>query len=73
MLKEVKNARQIPGESSRRWFLGDTFDLIVWYAPANTIVGFQLCYEELILISMHPARLAATRTLILPGKPLFCS
>ncbi len=46
MLKEVKNARQIPGESSRRWFFDDTFDLIVWYDPENTIIGFQLCYDK---------------------------
>ena len=37
---------QIPGESRRRWFCDDYFDLIVWYSPDKKITGFQLCYNK---------------------------
>ena len=46
MLKEVRKTRQIPNEPFRRWFSDKTFDLIVWYDPDNTIMGFQLCYRK---------------------------
>jgi hypothetical protein len=45
MLKEVQKTRQITGEPHRRWFSDETFDLIVWYAAAGEIIGFQLCYR----------------------------
>jgi hypothetical protein len=45
MLREFPNVRQIPGESKRRWFSDDYFDLIVWLDEADDIVGFQLCYD----------------------------
>ena len=47
MLTELKEARQVSGEPPRRWFCDDTFDLIVWYSPEKSILGFQLCYREL--------------------------
>jgi hypothetical protein len=46
MLKELNNVAQIPGESRRRWFFDDFFDLIVWYDDKNEISGFQLCYNK---------------------------
>lgn len=46
MLRETKNIRQFPGESIRRWFSDNFFDLIVWYSPRKTIKGFQLCYQK---------------------------
>ena len=45
MLREAK-ARQIPGEPRRRWFRDEDFDLFVWFAPDETICGFQLCYDK---------------------------
>jgi hypothetical protein len=41
MLKEFTQAAT---KGDRRWFSDDYFDLIVWY-DANTITGFQLCYD----------------------------
>jgi hypothetical protein len=46
MLKEIKDARQVEGEPSRRWFADNTLDLIVWHSAANMIIGFQLCYQK---------------------------
>ena len=45
MLKEYPHVRQIEGESRRRWFSDEYFDLIVWLDENETIVGFQLCYD----------------------------
>lgn len=45
MLKEYTHVRQIPGESARRWFSDEYFDLIVWFDDQDEIVGFQLCYD----------------------------
>lgn len=46
ILLELRGVRQIPGESSRRWFYSRTFDLIVWYAETKMVLGFQLCYRQ---------------------------
>ena len=46
MLEETRQTRQIAGEPFRRWFSDRIFDLIVWYASDNEIIGFQLCYRE---------------------------
>jgi hypothetical protein len=46
MLQEVKDVRQIPGDLRRRWFCDDYFDLIVWFDPAGSFQGFQLCYDR---------------------------
>ena len=45
MLKEYLQVRQIEGESKRRWFSDDYFDLIVWFDEQDEITGFQLCYD----------------------------
>jgi len=45
MLKEYTHVRQIQGESKRRWFSDQYFDLIVWFGEQDEIVGFQLCYD----------------------------
>jgi len=46
MLHEIKGARQVLGESRRRWFTSENFDLIVWYDEDGGINGFQLCYDK---------------------------
>lgn len=46
MLREIRNARQHPGEFRRRWFFSHEQDLIVWYAEDGEIVSFQLCYAK---------------------------
>lgn len=46
MLREIRNARQHPGEFRRRWFFSHEQDLIVWYAEDDAIVSFQLCYAK---------------------------
>jgi len=51
MLREFRNVRQIEGESKRRWFSDEYFDLIVWLDEKEDIVGFQLCYD--IFKSQH--------------------
>ncbi|MEW5725288.1 MAG: hypothetical protein AB1896_19395 [Thermodesulfobacteriota bacterium] len=44
MLKEVAHVRQIEGESRRRWFNDEYFDLVVWLDDRGEISGFQLAY-----------------------------
>lgn len=44
MLSEAPNVQQIDGEPHRRWFSDEFFDLIVWFHPDASILGFQLCY-----------------------------
>ncbi len=46
MLTELTYTRQIQGESNRRWFSDNFFDLIVWFNYDGSIVGFQLCYDK---------------------------
>jgi hypothetical protein len=45
-VKERINVRQIPGESKRRWFSSEDFDLIVWLADDQSFNGFELCYDK---------------------------
>ena len=45
-MREIEPARQIADEPPRRWFIGRSFDLIVWYTPGGEIAGFQLCYRK---------------------------
>ncbi len=45
MLKEFPTS-PAPGESERRWFIGDDLELIVWLAADGAITGFQLCYRH---------------------------
>lgn len=46
MLREQKVA-QVAGESPRRWFSDDDWDLIIWQDDDGTILGFQICYDRL--------------------------
>lgn len=46
MLREVRQVRQIEGESRRRWFTDEDMDLTVWLDDAGHIAGFQLCYDK---------------------------
>jgi hypothetical protein len=46
MLYEILYTRQMQGESSRRWFWDDFFDLIVWLSASQVIIGFQLVYDK---------------------------
>jgi hypothetical protein len=46
-LIEASNVRQIPGESRRRWFASDDFDLIVSCNDLGAPISFQLCYNKL--------------------------
>lgn len=45
-MKEFTNVRQIPGESTRRWFSSSEFDLIVWFSKDGALHGFELCYDK---------------------------
>ena len=45
MLRELRNVRQEPGDSFRRWFTDENLEIVVWYAPDNSIFGFQICYD----------------------------
>ena len=47
MLSEIEDARQIPGEGKRRWFMDEELDLIIWYDDDGSMQGFQLCYDKL--------------------------
>lgn len=46
MLREQKVV-QVAGESPRRWFSDDDWDLVIWQDGDGTIVGFQICYDRL--------------------------
>ena len=46
MLYEIRHTRQMQGESPRRWFWDDCFDLIVWLNASQAIIGFQLVYDK---------------------------
>ena len=45
MLTERADIRQNSGESHRRWFSDDYFDLIVWFNESDDIILFQLGYD----------------------------
>lgn len=45
MLREVKSGRAA-GNSNRRWFMDDYFELIVWFDGNEAVEGFQLCYDR---------------------------
>ncbi len=44
MLVEFPNVKQESGSSRRRWFQGDSMELIVWYDRTGQPTGFQICY-----------------------------
>lgn len=46
MLRELSSARQVPGESRRRWFTSDHCDLIVWLRDDDSAEAFQFCYDK---------------------------
>ena len=46
MLREIPAARQISGESKRRWFTSSNIDLFVWLDSHDSPTGFQLCYDK---------------------------
>lgn len=47
LLRELPDARQVPGEPRRRWFNSPDLDLIVWMDDGGEPTGFQLCYDKL--------------------------
>lgn len=47
LLRELPDARQVPGEPRRRWFNSPDLDLIVWMDDRGDPTGFQLCYDKL--------------------------
>jgi hypothetical protein len=46
MRDESLHTRQMQGESQRRWFMDDFFELIVWLSESQAIIGFQLVYNK---------------------------
>ena len=46
MLKEVRDVRQVPGESRRQMFFSEDMDLTVWVDDRGAILGFELCYDK---------------------------
>ena len=46
MLKEYKKVSQeAQGKNKRRWFSGNSLELLVWLKEDNDFTGFQLCYD----------------------------
>ncbi len=45
MLHEIKNVRQEKGGGRRRWFESEGLELVVWLDQAETVIGFQLCFD----------------------------
>ncbi len=45
-MEERVGVRQIQGESKRRWFASDDFDLIVWLSDDERLIAFELCYDK---------------------------
>lgn len=46
MLREVPNARQVPGEPRRRCFFSHQQDLWVWFDIEGAPIAFQLAYGK---------------------------
>lgn len=46
MLREISKVRQIQGEPTRRWYMDEYFDLVIWQVESGETVGFQLCYDK---------------------------
>ncbi|MHB8846163.1 MAG: hypothetical protein ACYC7L_15635 [Nitrospirota bacterium] len=46
MLKELRDVRQIAGESIRRVFSDQDMDLTVWVDEGGGVTGFELCYDK---------------------------
>ena len=45
MLRETRHVAQVRGDRSRRCFVDEKLDLVVWYEVDGTIHGFQLAYD----------------------------
>ena len=45
VLREIKGVKQERGAARRRWFESDGLDLVVWLVGAESVIGFQLCYD----------------------------
>jgi hypothetical protein len=45
VLVEFKNVRQEPGKGLRRWFEDNLYELVVWYRPEGSVLGFQIHYH----------------------------
>ena len=45
MLQEVP-AVQVDQEPRRRWFVDESFDLVLWLSDPASIVAFELCYDK---------------------------
>ena len=46
MLREIRNTRQVTGESPRRWFFSHEQDLLVWINGNGQPIAFQLAYGK---------------------------
>lgn len=46
MLREIRNTKQMPGESPRRWFFSNEQDFLVWFGEDGQPVAFQLAYGK---------------------------
>ena len=44
--REIPSVRHDPGESNRRWFIGDDLELIIWSDEAGGVRRFQLAYDR---------------------------
>jgi len=42
----MRHVRQDSSDYVRRWFFDDHFDLIAFFNPDGSILGFQLCYDK---------------------------
>lgn len=46
MLREISKVRQVDGEPTKRRYMDDYFDLVIWQMEDQGVVGFQLCYDR---------------------------
>jgi hypothetical protein len=45
-LREIRGARQPPGERQRRWFSAPAADLFIWTLDDATVSAFEFCYGQ---------------------------
>lgn len=45
-MQEIIGIRQRVDAPRRRWFFSHKADLTVWYAPDETVLGFQFAYDK---------------------------
>jgi hypothetical protein len=46
MLRELKNTKQVEGESPRKWYFSYELDLLVWFDQTGAPCAFQLAYDK---------------------------